>query len=183
MTPLIIKRSFYKHKRTVYKVACRTDYSNLLQDTDSFHSKEQNSEITSFFHTQEPILEKARKTDIKREKRRKTCVFRCAFFCMHYVVEAADTHSVSSHEAYRDRRYHGCTGTDSDYRHKRNFTFIEYFSGSTNMCVISCGFEIDKLLPAQRCSFTSCVDGTSAALFVLIPIISCATKLPSYVTF
>ena len=34
----------------------------------------------SYFRTQNPIFEKSRKMKIKREKRRKTCVFRGASF-------------------------------------------------------------------------------------------------------
>lgn len=54
--------------------------SNFQSDTGSFHSKGQIRQIASFFCTQKPIFEKVRKTEIKREKRRKTCVFRGASF-------------------------------------------------------------------------------------------------------
>ena len=67
-------------QRVIHTMAHQSKISYFSSDTGSFHSKGQNRQIASFFCTQKPIFEKARKTEIKREKRRKTCVFRGASF-------------------------------------------------------------------------------------------------------
>ena len=67
-------------QRVIHTMAHQSKISYFSSDTGSFHSKGQNRQIASFFCTQKPFFEKARKTEIKREKRRKTCVFRCASF-------------------------------------------------------------------------------------------------------
>ena len=63
-------------------------YCKYMSDTGSFHSKPRKSPNASFFRTQNPIFRKSRKTEIKREKRRKTCVFRGASFL--YTVGGGD---------------------------------------------------------------------------------------------
>ena len=67
-------------QRVIHTMAHQSKISYFSSDTGSFHSKGQNRQIASFFCTQKPIFEKARKWAIKREKRRKTCVFRGASF-------------------------------------------------------------------------------------------------------
>ena len=67
-------------QRVIHTMAHQSKISYFSSDTGSFHSKGQNRQIASFFCTQKPFFEKARKTEIKREKRRKTCVFRGASF-------------------------------------------------------------------------------------------------------
>ena len=67
-------------QRVIHTMAHQSKISYFSSDTGSFHSKGQNRLIASFFCTQKPIFEKARKWAIKREKRRKTCVFQGASF-------------------------------------------------------------------------------------------------------
>ena len=67
-------------QRVIHTMAHQSKISYFSSDTGSVHSKRQKRQIASFFCTQKPIFEKARKTEIKREKRRKSCVFQGASF-------------------------------------------------------------------------------------------------------